>query len=121
MVYYIAKALETTKFHVLVTTLLLSYKYTAKVHCYKLPLIPNHLCKAICDAGLGYSRDCKQIFKNCDFKDEDDYVSGTNHGICKTLCGRRYTTCSYVCLNIYHEDELYQLCSELCKIWCSHS
>lgn len=121
MACHLAQAPETVKCPVSVTAILPGCEHTVKVRCYELPLAPNYPCKAKCGAALGCGHDCKQICQNCNSKDEDGRVSGINHGVCKTPCGRRYNTCSHACLEACHGDEPCRLCPEPCEVRCSHS
>lgn len=118
---HLAQAPETVKCHVSVTTVLPGCKHTAKVRCCELPLAPNYPCKTTCGAPLGCGHDCKQACHNCNSKDEDGRISGTNHGVCKTECGRGYNTCSHACSDACHGDEPCRLCQEPCEVRCSHS
>lgn len=118
---HLAQAPETVKCQVSVTTVLPGCKHTVKVRCCELPLAPNYSCKATCGAPLGCGHDCKQTCHNCNSKDEDGRISETNHGVCKTECGRGYSTCSHACSAACHGDEPCRLCPERCEVRCSHS
>lgn len=112
---------KTFKCQILVAQVLPGCKHTVKVRCYELPLAPNYPCKATCGAALGCGHDCKRICHNCNSKDEDGRLSDINHGVCKTECGRKYSTCSHACSDACHGDKPCRLCSEPCEVRCSHS
>lgn len=118
---HLAQAPESVKCHVSVETDVPGCKHTVKVRCYELPLAPNYPCKATCGAALRCGHDCKKICKDCYTKGDDGRASGINHGICKTPCGRKYTTCSHACSDACHGDKPCRLCLELCEVRCSHS
>ena len=96
-------------------------KHTVKVPCYEIPLAATYPCSATCGVALGCGHDCKQICKNCNTRDGDGRISEISHGICKTLCGRRYNTCSHACSEACHGDKPCRLCLEPCEVRCSHS
>lgn len=121
MACHLAQTPGDVKCQVSVTTVLPGCKHTVKVRCYELPLAPDYPCEAKCGAALGCGHDCKQTCKNCNSKDKDGHVSEINHGICKTPCGRGYTTCSHACSDACHGDKPCRLCPEPCEVRCSHS
>lgn len=118
---HLAQVPEAFKCHVSVKTFMPGCKHTVKVRCCELPLAPNHPCEATCGAAFGCGHDCKQVCKVCNTKAEDGRVSRINHGVCKTPCGRKYTTCSHTCSDACHGDKPCRLCLEPCEVRCSHS
>ncbi len=118
---HLVQAPEAFQCHVSVETVMPGCKHTVKVRCYQLPLAANHPCNATCGAALGCGHDCKKICKNCNTRGEDGLVSDIIHGICKTPCGRQYTTCSHACSEACHGDRSCRLCLEPCEVRCSHS
>lgn len=118
---HLAQTPEAVPCQVMVETVMLGCKHTVKVRCHKLPLAANHPCNAPCGAALECGHDCRQICQNCNTKDEDGHILEANHGVCKTPCGRPYTTCSHACSETCHGEEPCRLCVEPCEVRCSHS
>lgn len=91
-----------------------------KVRCHELPIGFDHTCSATCGAMLFCGHACTQPCKKCNVKAEGKIVE-TKHGVCKTRCGRPYTTCSHDCQASCHGDKSCPLCTEPCEISCNHS
>lgn len=118
---YLAQAPELVQCRVVVEIVMPGCKHTVKVRCHELPLAADHPCSAMCGAYLGCGHGCKQICKDCNTRDDDGGILDIKHGICKSPCGRPYTTCSHACSQACHGDEPCRLCLEPCEVRCSHS
>ena len=118
---HLAQVPEAVQCHVSVEIVMPGCKHTVKVRCYEVPLAANYPCNATCGAALGCGHDCKQICKSCNTRGEDGRISDISHGICKTTCGRQYTTCSHACSEACHGNKPCPLCLEPCEVRCSHS
>ena len=118
---HLAQAPETVQCQVLMDTVITGCNHTVKVCCYKLPLAANHPCNASCGAALECGHDCRRSCKECNTKSEDGQILNTDHGVCKNLCGRQYTTCSHACSETCHGENPCRLCVEPCEVRCSHS
>lgn len=119
---HLAQAPQLVQCPVLVKVDMPGCKHTVKVRCHELPLAVNYPCSATCGAALDCGHDCKQSCKNCNTRDDDDgRILDISHGICKSSCGRPYTTCSHSCSKACHGDMPCQLCMEPCEVRCSHS
>jgi len=116
-----AQAPETVPCHVSVETVMPGCDHTVKIRCYELPLAASYPCNATCSAALGCGHNCKHTCKICNTRGEDGRISDISHGICKTPCGRQYTTCSHACSEACHGDKPCRLCLEPCDVRCSHS
>lgn len=90
------------------------------VKCYQLPLADDYPCSATCGAALTCGHDCTHDCKDCNIRKDGQIVERT-HGICKTRCGRPYTTCSHSCKALCHGENPCQLCVEPCEVRCAHS
>jgi len=60
------------------------YKHIIKVRYFEFLLIVDYLCNAIYGVAVKYSYDYKRIYKNCNLRGKDGYISDINHGIYKT-------------------------------------
>lgn len=118
---HLAQAPESVQCLVLVETVMPGCKHTVKVRCHELPLAVDYPCSAKCGAALGCGHDCKQICKNCKTRGDDGRILDISRGICRSSCGRPYTTCSHACSEACHGDQPCQLCLEPCEVRCSHS
>lgn len=118
---HLAQAPETASCSVWVETLMPGCKHSVKVRCSQLPLERNHPCNAMCGMALECGHRCIQRCKDCNTRSEDGSISNVNHGICKSRCGRQYTTCSHACSEACHGDKPCRLCVETCEVRCSHS
>lgn len=118
---HLAQAPETASCGFWVETLMPGCKHCVKVRCSELPLAKNRPCNATCGMALDCGHSCKQKCKDCSTKNEDGSISDVKHGICKTRCGRQYTTCSHACPDACHGDKPCRLCLEACEVRCSHS
>ena len=95
-------------------------KHTVQVRCSELPLEPGYKCRAVCGARLGCGHECKRACKNCKQVDADGHAF-TAHQDCRTLCGRKYTTCSHSCEEKCHAGKDCPPCPKPCEVACSHS
>ena len=118
---HLAQTPEAVKCEVLIEAVVPGCKHTVRVRCFQLPLAANHPCDASCGAALECGHNCRQICKYCNTRDKDGHISKVDHGICKALCGRQYTTCSHACSGICHGEKPCRLCVEPCEVRCSHS
>lgn len=118
---HLAQNLEAVQCQVLVETSMPGCKHTVKVCCHETPLTAEHPCNARCGAALECGHDCKKTCKDCNTRDELGQISKADHGVCKSPCGRQYTTCSHACLGICHGETPCRLCMEPCEVRCSHS
>ena len=118
---HLAQTPEAVRCHVLMQTVMPGCKHTVKVRCYEFPLAANHPCNASCGAALECGHDCRRSCKDCNSRDEDGHISEVDHGVCKTPCGRQYTTCSHACSETCHGGYPCRLCVEPCEVRCSHS
>ena len=118
---HLAQTPEAVRCHVLMETVMPGCKHTLKLRCYEFPLAANHPCNASCGAALECGHDCRRSCKDCNSRDEDGHISEVDHGVCKTPCGRQYTTCSHACSETCHGGYPCRLCVEPCEVRCSHS
>ena len=63
---------------------MLDYKYIIKIRYYEFSLIVDYLYNTICEIALECNYDYKRIYKNCNSRDKDDYISKIYHNIYKT-------------------------------------
>ena len=118
---HLAQAPETARCQDWVEITVQGCGHVVKARCHEVPLPPDYRCKATCGAALECGHNCRQSCKDCNRRDEDGRISATTHAICKTPCGRPYTTCSHACSQACHGGKPCRLCSEPCEVQCSHS
>ena len=118
---HLAQTPEAVQCRVLMETVITGCNHSVKVCCYKLPLAANHPCNASCGAALECGHGCRRSCKDCNTRDEDGQIVKTEHGVCKSPCGRQYTTCSHACSETCHGELPCRLCVEPCEVRCSHS
>ncbi|KAI9651441.1 MAG: hypothetical protein M1829_002914 [Trizodia sp. TS-e1964] len=115
-----AQSPEAVRCEVLTSQVMQRCKHTIKVHCYELPLSLSYPCSATCGAMLSCGHSCLCPCKGCNiFVDERN--SAINHGICKSPCGRPFTTCSHSCKAFCHGDSPCSPCTDPCEVSCNHS
>ncbi|KAF7957199.1 hypothetical protein EAE96_002790 [Botrytis aclada] len=95
-------------------------KHKIRVRCHELPLDVDYPCSATCGAALTCGHNCMYACKDCNTR-IDGMVIQKIHGVCKTQCGRPYTTCSHSCRAPCHGDMPCPLCTEPCEVSCDHS
>lgn len=88
--------------------------------CYTDVAAPDYKCKRPCRANLPCGHICKQLCLECIVRD-DSTIIGTDHGVCKQKCGRKYSTCAHVCKAICHGQEPCSPCEAPCDVRCGHS
>lgn len=77
-------------------------------------------CPARCDVVLQCGHTCKNKCSTCKTRDNGEVVQ-EDHGICKQVCGRDYSTCRHSCKETCHGDKPCPLCAAPCENSCSHS
>jgi hypothetical protein len=83
---------------------------------------PEFACKAKCDAILPYAHQCTKYCISCNKKDDLE-ITKTNHGPCRSICGRSYTNCRRSCSQTCRMDtgDACPPCLSVCDVGCSHS
>lgn len=115
-----AQMLEKFRCQVQIEQVMEHCQHKIRVHCHELPLNTNYPCSATCGAALTCGHNCTHTCKDCNIR-VDGIISEKKHGICRTQCGRPYTTCSHSCKTICHGDNPCLLCTEPCEDSCNHS
>lgn len=77
-------------------------------------------CKTACDSILPCGHACKEACFRC-LTVEDGKVTTEDHGTCKKICGRNFTTCNHTCPALCHADSDCSPCPSPCDVRCSHS
>lgn len=95
-------------------------KHKIRVRCHELPLNFDYPCSAICGAALACGHNCMYACKDCNAR-TDGVITQKIHEVCKTQCGRPYTTCSHSCKSPCHGEMPCPLCTEPCEVSCNHS
>ena len=95
-------------------------KHRIQVYCHELPLNDDYPCPATCGAALSCGHDCTHTCEDCVIRIEGR-ISGKDHRVCDTQCGRPYTTCSHSCKAPCHGDKPCAPCTEPCEVSCNHS
>jgi AAA domain len=90
------------------------------VLCNELPLSEDYQCSATCKATLPCGHECAHECRKCNIR-IDGQIIERKHGVCKTQCGRPFTTCRHSCKASCHGQSPCQLCTELCEVCCVHS
>jgi len=81
----------------------------------------NYICNAKCGTLLPCGHGCKNECKTCRTRVDNGPDFKIDHGKCKTICGRPYTTCRHSCKSLCHGEEKCPPCDSKCEVRCSHS
>jgi hypothetical protein len=77
-------------------------------------------CKATCGKILPCGHSCRSHCSQCNERVNGE-ITQENHGICKQVCGRNYTTCPHSCQQACHEGAPCSPCQQPCEVRCNHS
>ncbi|KAI9376610.1 hypothetical protein BJX61DRAFT_255560 [Aspergillus egyptiacus] len=91
--------------------------------CQHEVLAPCHLdiattyykCMAPCAKQLPCGHSCRRKCYECNKTDS------TDHGECRQECGRKYSTCTHLCVSICHGKAPCPPCQAACEVRCIHS
>ena len=95
-------------------------KHKIMVPCFVDVQDADFTCPAICETELECSHTCRNDCSSCN-KKKDGQITKTNHGPCKSECGKQYTTCSHSCLKNCHGDTACPPCCASCDLFYTHS
>ncbi|KAI1085704.1 hypothetical protein F5B20DRAFT_519390 [Whalleya microplaca] len=95
-------------------------KHTVKAPCHIDVKDTKYRCSARCDDPRPCGHTCRSLCFQCKHREEGEII-GENHGICKQICDRNYTSCRHSCTSACHGDVPCRPCSAPCEVRCSHS
>ncbi|KAL7925000.1 hypothetical protein ACQKWADRAFT_284759 [Trichoderma austrokoningii] len=94
--------------------------HKVEVQCHEDVTSARYLCTARCDHPRECGHTCNSLCYRCNTR-EDGEITEQNHGICKQVCGRAYSTCSHGCSKPCHGGEKCPPCQQPCEVRCDHS
>lgn len=77
-------------------------------------------CGAACGQHLSCGHDCKDPCSKCTRRQHGQIVN-SDHGDCRQVCGRKYSTCRHSCTQTCHDGTGCPACGEPCEVRCGHS
>lgn len=90
------------------------------VPCFMDVHDPSFQCKAECGQILPCGHTCHGACRNCNIRQKGE-ITETNHGICRQVCDRNFTTCAHTCQQPCHGEAKCAPCQRPCEAHCSHS
>ncbi|KAF2138624.1 uncharacterized protein K452DRAFT_256255 [Aplosporella prunicola CBS 121167] len=115
-----AQNLSSVTCQVIVTRDIPGCGHKLRLPCYINYTTDEFKCSASCGAVLPCGHTCKHSCSSCKTR-VNGAIDTENHGICKQVCGRNYTTCRHSCRTPCHGDKPCPLCDAPCEVQCSHS
>lgn len=94
--------------------------HTVTLPCRINVNLPQYKCNAECGHILPCGHSCRTACHVCNVREEGKIIE-SNHGFCKQVCGRKYTTCPHTCQQTCHGEAKCGPCMMPCDIRCSHS
>lgn len=96
--------------------------------CGHTVVVPCHVdvdnirfrCQAECGQILPCGHTCHSVCLKCNVRETGKIVD-TNHGICRQICDRNFTTCPHTCQQLCHGEAKCGPCQRPCEAHCSHS
>lgn len=94
--------------------------HTVVVPCLIDVKNPSYVCMAECGQNLPCGHTCRSVCCKCNVRKEGK-ITEINHGICKQVCQRNFTTCQHTCQQLCHGESKCRPCDRPCEARCSHS
>lgn len=103
-----------------VTRTVMGCNHQVKVPCHENVAAAKYSCSSICGHTRPCGHSCMSRCYECNTR-ENGKVTKQNHGICKTTCGRKYSTCPHSCSKTCHVGSKCLPCNQPCEVRCGHS
>lgn len=94
--------------------------HTVIVPCHINVRLSSFKCQAECGNIMPCGHTCRSACHQCNIR-EEGWITESNHGVCKQVCGRQYTTCPHTCQQTCHGQAKCGPCMRPCEARCSHS